>query len=418
MDERVSDFVRLYESRAYLVYNLALRITCEAKPAMAAAEAAFVGQAAHGASEATLLPTLVVSALGHAKRKPKTGGVAEAEMRLLQVDAALPPTERAALALSQLADMPEPQIAGLLRIDEAATAQLLERAMETFAVGAGVPSDSFVSCYADWGWADPPAELWDRIYPSFRRALERPAVAQAAVDQPTQALPAVAPAEARKRRRPQLRIWALGTAVLALLAVGGAYAYSHRGATHAPTVRETYGNAAGTAAPAVPASEPSHTSLPPASATGGDPVAAVQAKRHKPLTATELDALRLKELAMLRTYEKRQTDKRLTQAQRDYAASKVGALRDLARQRVAIRQRERALTKRERALQREQLAAERKRQKAAQDNSTQDQPYQAPKPQSSQPQTSTTPSDGTPTQQQAQQECVQDQDTGQYICPQ
>lgn len=417
LDERVADFVKLYEARAFLVYNVALRITCEAKPATAAAEAAFVGQAAHGASEATLLPALVVSALGHAKRKPKPNGAGDAEMRLMRVDAELPPTERAALALSQLADMDTSEIAALLHVDPAAGAQLLDRAMEAFALGAGVPPDSFAACYADWGWADPPAELWERVYPSFRRALERPAVAQAAADQLTQVLPAAVAGPASPKRRPRVGKPALVAAVLALLAGGGAFAYTHRGgAEHVPTVRETYGGAAAT--PAQP-SEPTHANLPPASATGkDDPVAAVQSKPHKPLTAAELDGLRLKEVAMLRTYEKRQADKRLSQSQRDYAARKVAALQDLARQRLEVRRHERALAKRERALAREELAAERRRQNGGADTqkqpATEDQPYQAPKQQ----QTSTTPSDSAPTQQEAQQECIEDQDSGQYICPQ
>src|SRR6185503_18012680 len=82
VEERVAELVRVYEARAYLIYNLALRITCEEGSAVAAAEAAFVGQAAHGATEETLVPAVAIGALGHARRKPKPGGVGTEELEL------------------------------------------------------------------------------------------------------------------------------------------------------------------------------------------------------------------------------------------------------------------------------------------------------------------------------------------------
>src|SRR3954452_14721443 len=116
VDERVAAFTRLYEARAYLAYNLALRITCERKTALVAAETAFLRQAEAGADETTLLAAVVSAALGNATRKPKPNGAGEQELPLLRAVAALAGPERAVLALAVMVDMPTDEIGAMLDV--------------------------------------------------------------------------------------------------------------------------------------------------------------------------------------------------------------------------------------------------------------------------------------------------------------
>ena len=87
-----------------------------------------------------------------------------------------------------------------------------------------------------------------------------------------------------------------------------------------------------------------------------DAVQALLTHPHKPLTPQQLDKLRLDELNALKKYSQQQTDIRLSQAQRDYAARKVAMLRDLALRRQQADQRARDLARRERALRRRERA--------------------------------------------------------------
>jgi hypothetical protein len=433
IDAQVQEFTRLYEAHAYLIYNLALRTTCEAKGAFGPVERAFVGVAA--APEADL-PWLVANvtgaAIGEAKRRPRASGVGEAELPLLSAAATLPAPERAALALNVLADADTPLIGEALGVGEAAAGELLERAVAGFAAALGVDGDAGSAAYRDWGWAEPPVELWQRIYPAFRKALERRGTAEAAtaggaVAAGSLAQPAAAQASKPSRTRNwRRRLTGLGTAVAAGLLAAGVLAYVHRNdgkRPATPPVASLYGNSA-TPAPAAPLPQPDTS----ATASGpSDPVAAVQAKPHKPLTPKQLDALRLDELAALRNYQKRETDKRLTQAQRDYAAGKVAKLQGLARERAALRLQQRALDKQQRELAKQRAADARRRQREQQRQEQQaasQQPYQQ-QPAQQQPSNQqqggqsggSGSSSGSTTPQQTQQTCVQDQDSGQWICP-
>lgn len=425
-EEQAAAFTRLYEARAYLIYNVALRITCERKTAMSAAETAFLRQAEPGADEAALLPATVSAALGHAARKPKPNGVGEAELPLLRAAATLAPPERAVLALAVMADVATDELGAVLDVGAEQGAQLLERALAGFGEAAGLDAGAVYDAYVEWGWAEPPAELWERVYPQFRRAAER-AVATSA-DEATQ----ISKPERAKRRGARLRAgWrrllvafvATGATAAGLIAILG---------PSQPDAGVASPTAVSAAAPAsvanVPASEPA--AIPEASSQGEpqDPVEAVKSKFHKPLTPQELDQLRLKELEALRNYQRRETDKRLTEAQRNYAANKVAAIRALARERAQVQRDAKRVARRERALERERARMEAQRRREAQQKAHQEQGSTQTAQPRPQPQQSSSGSQGgkssgdngdsPPTSTQAEETCVQDQDTGAYICPQ
>jgi hypothetical protein len=420
--ERAAQFTRLYESRAYLVYNVALRITCEHKTALAAAETAFLRQAVPGTDEASLLPAAVAAATGQAARKPKPSGVGESELPLLHAAASLPAPERAALALTIMADLPIDETGAILQLGHDAAADLVGRATEGFAAAAGIDAGALYDLYVEWGWADPPSELWERVYPAFRRAIDD---APAGVAAQT---PAAAPRGGRGIRR---RLVTTGTVVIAGVAAAAIMMATQGGSSNGAD------NTASTASLLPPPAESAPAdpvALPEASGTGAnDPVAAVQAKPHKPLNAKELDQLRLNELAALRNYESRQSDKRLSRAQRNYAASKVNALRELARQRAEVKRHAKELASRERALARAQDRIRRERVRNSAKPAKQQHQADAPaadskadtapaqpqaKPPASQPSSSSGGGgDGSAPATHQQDECVQDAGSGTYICP-
>jgi len=151
--------------------------------------------------------------------------------------------------------------------------------------------------------------------------------------------------------------------------------------------------------------------LRPSQAAGGS-----SATPHGPLTAAELDKLRLRELQQLNDYTRRQANKRLSPAQRSSAAQGIADLQRAADKRLQ------AELKREATL-REQLARARSKSSAS--------PPPPPPPSSYRRQTppaphrnttpthqGTTPSKSPPNRQQVEKTCLLDQDTGQYVCPQ
>jgi hypothetical protein len=426
-EERAGAFTRLYEARAYLVYNLALRIACERDVAFAAAESAFLRQAEVGATEDTLVAAVVTAATTQAKRKPKLSGVGEPEQDLLRASAALPAPERAALALTIMADLPVAETAAMMRVGEGTAAELVQRATSGFAAEMGVEPGAVYDLYVEWGWAEPPAELWERVYPAFWRAVECNGDGVAAARPP-------APAAAVRKRRPRF----VRFAAVVIVAAGAFAVAATRGAGGSNAVDPGLPTTSLDAAPPAVA-DPGTTAsaLPEASGTGKtvDPVAALQAKAHKPLTPKELDQLRLKELAALRNYQRRQTDQRLTKTQRDYAAKKIDDFRALAREREKVRQDAKALASRERALQRAQQRLEAQRQKEAAARVKQHPAKHSPSDSESSPQSTPPPNppqsgsgqgsspqggsdgNGAPTNDQAQEQCVQDTQSGTYICP-
>jgi len=334
----------------------------------------------------------------------------------------------------------------VLGVDSPQAAGLLERAHAGFAEALGLPLEESDALAANWLWADPPAALWDSVYKNFHQTVwrrlqdEAPVLSVAAEpvaanEQPTMVVPAAAAAAATpRRRRPRnLRVWA--ALVAPLILVAGAYAYQQ--SQHGPSAPAHKAGTAAAIGMTPGYSSPVDDSQAPASDIESadepkqdvDPLAAA-AKRKKPLTPKELDALRLQELKALRKYEMEQTDKRLSKAQRDYAAGKAGELRDLARQRAEAKAQRRELARRERLqAKRERELAKRQAEKdpsSGDDNETvtivePGSRTQSPKqgsgggdPGSGSGETQTEPSPSG--QNQADQQCLQDADSGQYIC--
>src|SRR5436190_10875881 len=127
LQQRTRWLQSLYERHAYLVYNLALCITCAPEPARAAAEQAFMGQL--DASEDELTTATARAALGNARGHRASGGAGGPdEDELLHAMATLTPSERAALALADLDGADPDAIASALKVDSSQAATLLERA--------------------------------------------------------------------------------------------------------------------------------------------------------------------------------------------------------------------------------------------------------------------------------------------------
>lgn len=415
LEAQLAELTRLYEARAYVIYNIGLRTTGESKRAMAAAEAAFLGLATGGFDESGLLPRVVRAAIAESARKVKPEGVADEDLALLRTTLKLAPPERAALALATLAESDVAEIGQILGVGEDAAATLQDRAQAEFAAHHGVAPEAVGDLLASWSWSAPPPALWERIYPAFRRSAER----HGPRDQNTTVVEAVRPP-----RRWRRRMLAVATTLLAGAVTAGVLALVQRdSAPESPDV-----------APSFVAESPEPVApdlLPPASQTGSEPIVSpvdeVQSKPHKPLTPEELDKLRLEELEALRDYQRRQTDERLTQAQRDYAARKVSEFQALARERADVNAQERRLAKRERRLalaeQRadaRRAAEERRRQREQQEASQEPSGATAPAtgPQPGSAPTPVPADDAPPTAEEAEQQCIQDADTGAYICPQ
>jgi hypothetical protein len=174
-------FARFYEQNAYLVYNLALRITCERDKATQAAGDAFLSQTGPSAGS---LPTAVVSrALALASQQPTANGAGDEESeRMLAATATLAPPQRAILALVSLATPDEAgsahaagpaHAAAAMGLTEQVAEGLLQRTWEGLAktIGGGVAAAQ--ERYEAWLWAQPPAELWEGLYPSFVKSIER-----------------------------------------------------------------------------------------------------------------------------------------------------------------------------------------------------------------------------------------------------
>jgi hypothetical protein len=133
---------------------------------------------------------------------------------------------------------------------------------------------------------------------------------------------------------------------------------------------------------------------------------------HKPLTAAELDKLRLQELSKLNEYTKRQANRRLPVPQRVAAAKGIADLQRAADQRL------KAELKREQAL-RDQLARERAKSKAPPPPPPPSSRTTTPAPRTQSPKhQSSTPTAAPKRKPDASQTCLFNQDTGQYVCPQ
>jgi hypothetical protein len=428
LQDATRDFAAFYENHAYVAYNVALRVTCERALAMAVAERAFLEQAA-GPHDGDALTAAVVSyALAEARPRPRPGGAggADEEAMLEATARSLDARERAMLALTALTGDEPGAIASLLSLTGGGAEQLVESSYEKLAAARADTLAETYAAYEQWLWAAPPSALWEGLYPKFYRAAERalqpPVEADAEL---TQKLP--------RQRRPKRRRRGLSGMKFALalllpaLVVGGALAW---GRMHEDTSPSTHAPSTAHASPAqtdfADTGDGSGSDMLPAVTPGsdsGDATAAAPAsKKRKPLTARELDQLRRNELRALELYSRRETDRRLTQAQREYASTKVGLLRELAQRRIEADRRERALARAERRAARRERELARRQEEAGKNGQTMrlvtDDGSPDTTDNANSKDTSPPPSDGAPKDStEAQQECLYDSDSGTYICP-
>jgi hypothetical protein len=420
LQEATREFADLYERHAYLVYNLALRTTCEPAAALAASERAFLAQLGKDESEDRLAADAIEAALSMARLKPRPGGAgAEPEEALLSLTAGvLDPRERALLVLAGLRGLEPAEAARPLHLAPVAAAELVDDAYAKLATAGEQSKDEARDAYAAWLWAVPPPALWEGIYPKFYRAAERRLRQAPADEQPTTKL---APVRTRPRRRLTGLRFALALALPPVVA-GGALAYTQlSGGSGTP---KTAAAPAALAPTSGRLSEPIDT---PATvdteADAGTEDATQATTGKKPLTARQLDQLRRNELRALQRYSWREADRRLTQAQRDYAARKVGLLRELAERRLDAARRERELARaerrtaaKERRLERERRQVVQRERDAARDRGQRDSGTPAA-PQDDTTTTSPAPESDAQKQNQTT-DCLYNPDNGEYICEQ
>src|SRR5215213_9669314 len=146
LEERVLARTRhvtaLYERHAYLVYNLALRITAERAGAQRAAGRAFLALAAEAHPDAEVVGVTVRVALAEAPDRPtpESSGDEEAD-RLLRAAGEVAGAQRAALAVAGLCGLDEHGVAGVMELDAAGAATLLEASLAAFAARLGTSAE-------------------------------------------------------------------------------------------------------------------------------------------------------------------------------------------------------------------------------------------------------------------------------------
>ena len=407
LQEATREFAGRYERHAYLVFNLALRITCEPALASAAAERAFLEHTGKHADEDVLAGSVVHAALGSARRRPQPAGAGGTdEERMLAAVATLAPPERAAVAMVSLQGAGPHELARVLGVDEPAADRLLTSGFDGLAAALATTAAQAHAACDDWLWAAPPQALWEAMYPKFYRAAEHRL--QAPAEQPTQVLPVATP---RRRLRLPSRRFALALAVAAVVA-GTAIALPQLRGGGTPERPPTYAEVQSEATPP-PAPAPAFVPSSPEPAEGADEdERTASSKRRKPLTPAELDQLRRRELRMLELYTKRETDRRLSATERGFAAKQVSMLRDLARRRADADRRERELRRAERrnARRERELARERRRALARdRERSSEPRAERAPAP-------APAPEEPAPEERNEAQDCLYNPDDGTYIC--
>jgi hypothetical protein len=415
LQERIRAFTAFYEQHAYLAYNLALRITCESRAAGRAVEHAFLKQLDE--HPAGLVAGTVEAALRQVPARPDPSGAGDPEAQaLLSAMSGLAPTERAAIALADLASAGPEGIGDALGLPRDQAAKLLHRGREALGAALGLPRPQADESARDWMWAAPPAQIWEELYQRFHVTVERQLRRGSAehtlvLKADAGTVPAEAGRRAGRRLRRAVRVsgrprwarrlrWNVALPLAAILLAAGAVA-----ATQLPG----FGQGA----------DPAGTEQYPAAPVPGDPASTQSAtgdpavKPHKPLTAALLDKLRLRELRQLREYSKRQADSSLPARQRRSAARRIAAIERAAQQRLrAQRKREAALADRE------------ARQRARDQASAPPPPPSAERPRSQRPTRPETPErDGsTPAgpprnREEADKTCLLNEESGQYICP-
>ncbi|MDX6663353.1 MAG: hypothetical protein QOG09_1455 [Solirubrobacterales bacterium] len=320
-------FAALYESNAYVVYNLALRITCVRDRALAATKRAFLLQLGQETSDARLTANIISTARAEAVERPKAkgGGDSEAE-RLLAAAAKLSIPERVALGLVSIGQGTPAMISDALGLPADKAQALRSKAEASLASALGVSKAEADEVLANWPWAQPPSELWESLYTDAYRALEHgfanrsngvvtPILVPQTHDEDHRHHRATAALAAIADHRP--RGWrgraALAGAVLLPAAIAALLVFNGGDQNQAPA---GFGIGA-------PAGTP---------ATGG--AKNPDGTPYQGLTPKELDKLRLDELHRLQTYSQRQQNKSLSLDKRRAAAHDAALLAQQARARL------------------------------------------------------------------------------------
>jgi hypothetical protein len=329
--------------------------------------------------------------------KPNGAGDAEAEA-MLAATASLPPSGRAALALTGLTDASPTDIAATMNVSNEVADGLLVRAFAGLASELGEEPEGAESAYRSWLLVEPPQELWETLYPGFYRAVERrlregrngaaPSDAgrsgrrarRRARRASGRAARGASTAASERPRRPRWRRLALWAAAILPVAAAGFAAATQTGLIGGDDA------------------EPAPSGSPPAPTLIGR------------MSPDELDRLRLRELDRARS----QAADRAARAARNKAQRKARAR--------AVRRRKAALARRRRAERRRRLAQRR-------DQASNRQPDDAPSPERSRPpRRQTNPGGGgnpdsgggrdAPRGDRDQtDECVLNESDGTYICP-
>ena len=392
---RLDELTRVYERHAYVVWNVALRTTLDEDTSGDAARRAFAAQVPH--PDEGRLPLDAARLAVDAATGVDARGV---EDPVLAATAHLAAVQRAVLALAELTDMPHAEVAANLGIEPEREQQLRDGAYEQLGVLLGVAGDDARAAYGDVPWAEPPAELWQAVYPELHATVTQQGQPAA---EPTPA--SAVRTDGRVARRRRVRSGAL--AGIAVLAVAGVAWAATGGGDDNGSGADTPGYSG------LPASDddayPSDDGAPEETGESATSL----------LSPEELDRLRREEIEQLKRLQQREGNQALPQRERDRAARKVSELVKLAQAR------QRAAERRELAL-RAQLARERQARMREKNRDQEQQPEEAPPPPADHQQTETQ-DDGARQQtggkkdggdrDSDQTECLYDPDNGTYICP-
>lgn len=403
---RVDRLVGLYEREAYGVYNLALRTCAEPAAAARATEAAFLRYlptAETTGDEAEQRPALlkeaVAAALAEPAPRPGRGRPAKSlGRRLLRANATLSGPERAAIALDSLGEGTADAIAAATETTRKAATALSRQARRGLAQAAKIPPDELDVALADWPWAEPPAEIWDSLYPRAHRLLteleadtakpkRRSSARHSPLAERTLRGPGL-PTRVRRAFSGAGGVWAFRVGLLAIVLLPAA-------------VVAMTGGGESTTSVALSATGPGASSFPTAPGSG----ASSGGSTYDALTPKELDQLRLEELDALRRYSRAQADKSLSAGERTAAEQEAQELLALARQRL------------DEAERREQQAAAREKKSKARP---------APAPPETTPKQPASGKKGKkkkkskrrpPPSSPSIEDCLFDEESGTYICP-
>jgi hypothetical protein len=400
-------FASLYETNAYVAYNLALRITGEERAARAATERAFMMRLGQSDAPAELVLAVAAAARGEARETPDASGAgAEEAQRMLAAVVSLPLVERVALGMVSVDHGTPSKIGAALDLPAERAGELRARAQQSFAQALGTTVTEAKAMCGRWPWAQPPPEIWEPLYTQAYRALERGLmtngnggpVATASTKSQETSLPLpvvrrswrqVAATAARTifverslaslfdGRPPWTKRAALAAAICLPAAIAAMVIFGGGGKQP-------------------PAFNPNGTGTPAGSAAAGG-----EKGGYKELTPRELDKLRLNELKQLKQYSQQQQNRSLSFDQRRSASERAARLAETARRRLAAA---RAEARRRAAL--------RRRQRPRRQHAVKPPPPPAPTKPSGHKQ----PSGGGSSKPDYSQ-CLYDEKTGSYLCP-